>query len=194
MPEWNVLASAAGHGHQGRSFDLAEIRSASGASPLPPSPTPPQAASSAPLDPLTDALHAASMFGVQPPPPPHDWSGAQRPGRAVISAEAAERMARVRADRESRANAGRGCPPFHEASPVKLSASGGTAPGSEPVAKRQLDHALCQTEPHAERSPQAKPAVDGASDKSDSTNSPSGGGSTSKQSSPTDSDSVLPPG
>lgn len=48
------------------------------------------------LDPLTDALHRASLFGVTPPPPPDDWTSDPN----ALSPNAAERMARVRADRE----------------------------------------------------------------------------------------------
>lgn len=97
---------------------LAEIRSASQGR------LPPNASCTTPvrLDPLTDALHTASMLGVAPPPPPNDW---RRDGPP--SQDAAERVRRARSDQEARKSALGNTP--------KKQTSGGVSPVSSPAVR-----------------------------------------------------------
>jgi len=69
-------------------------REGEGSTPAPPS--------SERLDPLTDALHTASMMGIEPPPPPRDWQKDGEVDLVALARDAPERVRRARSDREAR--------------------------------------------------------------------------------------------
>lgn len=77
---------------------LAEIRSAS---PRRCQSCTPGSLATAALDPLTNALHTASMLGIEPPPPPDQWRS-DEVDVVALARDAPERVRRARTDREAR--------------------------------------------------------------------------------------------
>jgi len=109
---------------------LSEIRASRDAV----TPSRPDALAAQDLDPLTDALHTASMLGIAPPPPPGDWRTVDA-DPVTVSRDAPERVRRARSDHEARLGVVAKSPAGKTPEPAVLEPT-------RPTAKRRLTSPL----------------------------------------------------